>query len=288
MRICYSTLACPEWDIETIARKGKEFGYDGVDFYNLKDELNLPSLPAFSFRVEQTRDRLASAGLEIVALSCDAAFDCKSKKDATQQMDRARRYLDAAAAVDARFVRVLATDSIEVGDEQSRLARAGERLAELGRHAVDRRVGLVVENAGSFCKCESIWWLIDRVANPRVGACWNPVAALDGVERPSKSIPTLGQKTHYFKARNVTVASDNTFTPAALGEGELDLKLAIEVLKGIGYDGYLCFEWDRLWAKRLVDAGSGLGPLAGAEEALAAAAGQLKQWLGVAETVTKE
>ncbi len=281
MRICFSTLACPEWDLDTIAKKGGQFRYDGVDFYNLGDDVDLPKLPAFSFRAEQTRQKLDSAGLKIVALSCDAAFDVKSKKDAAAQLDKARRYLDAAAAVDAEFVRVLATDQMDSGGTQDRLNRAGERLAVLADHAADRRVSVVVENSGALCKCESMWWLIDRVGSPRVGACWNPVAALDGLERPSKSIPTLGGKIAYFKAVNAKVATNHAFTPTTLDAGDLDLKHTLEVLKGVGYEGFLCFEWPRLWARKLEEVGSMLAPLANADEALPAAAESLKGWLGI-------
>ncbi|MCG3181347.1 MAG: hypothetical protein BIFFINMI_03734 [Phycisphaerae bacterium] len=280
MNICFSTLACPEWDLQSILAHAAEFGYDGVDFYNLGGETDLPAQPAFSTEAARTREQFAAAGLAVVALSCSAAFDQARKRKAAAAMDQARRYMDAAAAVGARFVRVLATEQAETGDEPARLARAADRLGELADHATDVGVRLVVENVGSFARCESMWWLMERVANPRVGVCWNPVAGLDAVQKPSKVIPTLGSRIHYVKVRNVKVGGDNAFRYAPLDAGDLNFKHAIELLRGVGYDGFLCFELERLWNLRLAEQGATLGPLPAPQDALAKAAQLLHTWLG--------
>ena len=31
MKLAFTTLGCPNWDLDTICTRGKEYGYDGVD-----------------------------------------------------------------------------------------------------------------------------------------------------------------------------------------------------------------------------------------------------------------
>ena len=62
MKISFTTLGCPDWDLDTICRRGSEYGYDGVDFRGLQETMDITQLPAFTSGVAQTRRQLADAG----------------------------------------------------------------------------------------------------------------------------------------------------------------------------------------------------------------------------------
>ena len=38
MKISFTTLGCPDWDLDTICRRGREYGYEGVDFRGLQED----------------------------------------------------------------------------------------------------------------------------------------------------------------------------------------------------------------------------------------------------------
>jgi len=42
MKIAYSSLCAPAWDLETLVAKAAEYGYDGFELRGLRGELNLP------------------------------------------------------------------------------------------------------------------------------------------------------------------------------------------------------------------------------------------------------
>ena len=69
MKISFMTLGCPEWDLETICQKGREYGFDGVDFRGLLAEIDVTQLPAFTTGVDETKRKLADAGLEVSGIS---------------------------------------------------------------------------------------------------------------------------------------------------------------------------------------------------------------------------
>jgi sugar phosphate isomerase/epimerase len=69
MKIAFTTLGCPNWNLETICHKGRDYGFDGVDFRGYLDEIDITKLPLFTTRASQTRRRLNDAGLAVSAIS---------------------------------------------------------------------------------------------------------------------------------------------------------------------------------------------------------------------------
>ena len=55
MKLSFTTLGCPEWDLDTICAKGGKYGYDGVDFRGLQETMDITQLPAFTSAVAETR-----------------------------------------------------------------------------------------------------------------------------------------------------------------------------------------------------------------------------------------
>ena len=39
MKLAFTTLGCPDWDLDTIISKAAEFGFDGVDFRGCRGEM---------------------------------------------------------------------------------------------------------------------------------------------------------------------------------------------------------------------------------------------------------
>ena len=69
MKISFTTLGCPDWDLDTICRRGREYGYEGVDFRGLQETMDITQLPAFTSGAAQTRRQLADAGMEVSGIS---------------------------------------------------------------------------------------------------------------------------------------------------------------------------------------------------------------------------
>ncbi len=69
MKISFMTLGCPNWDLNTICARGKEYGFHGVDFRGYLDALDITLLPEFTTQAASTLRRLNEAGLEVSAIS---------------------------------------------------------------------------------------------------------------------------------------------------------------------------------------------------------------------------
>jgi len=107
-----------------------------------------------------------------------------------------------------------------------------------------------------------MWYLVDAVNSPAVRCCWNPCNARLRGERPTISVPRLGARislVHVTDARFDGGAFDG-YVP--LGQGHVEIPRMVQLLKGIGYRGYLSFDWPRLWNPALSDANKVFGAAA--------------------------
>ena len=69
MKMAFTTLGCPSWDLDTVIAHGSEFGYDGVDFRGIQEEIDVTKLPEFNSGIGETKQKLADAGLAVCGIS---------------------------------------------------------------------------------------------------------------------------------------------------------------------------------------------------------------------------
>jgi len=90
------------------------------------------------------------------------------------------------------------------------------------------------------------------VNHAHVRCCWNQCSAMVARERATTSVPRLGRKIGLVHVCDAQF--DEEGVPGqyiAPGKGSVEVARQIELLKGVGYDGYLVFEWPALWVDSL-------------------------------------
>ena len=94
-------------------------------------------------------------------------------------------------------------------------------------------IKIAVENhCDSFS--EEILWLLDRVGHPAVGACVDTVNALMVMEDPMQAIANLAPRafTNHFRDDRIDMQRYGfKLTGAAVGEGDIDMQRAYEIIK---------------------------------------------------------
>jgi sugar phosphate isomerase/epimerase len=210
---------------------------------------------------------MADTGVRIICLATGAAFHMRDPQEVARQQQQVREVIELAAGLECPFVRVFGAEIPRarfLGYERREvvLGRIGRALRELAPFAARHRVTLLIENSGDFTDSAAMWYLVDAADSPSVRCCWNPLAARTRGERPTVSIPRLGSKielVHVCDAKFEGRAFDGY---APLGQGHVEVPRLVQLLKGIGYRGYLCFEWPKVWNPSLADGDKALGPAA--------------------------
>ena len=279
MKIAFSTVACPTWDLPMVATKAKEYGYDGVEIRGFLNESILTPSNVFHTDPAKVRRVFEEAGVEIACVASSISAKGQRKAD-EQSADELRKHIDIAAALGTPLVKLFDTQLRPGQDRAGAAVSMAKWLLPLGDYAADRGVMLVVENMLSFRNSKEMWMMLENLSHPSVAACWDIFNAAVVGESPFVSVPTLNSRIQYTQVKDAKLSALGA-TLCPLGEGDVPVEKFLVRLKGIGYSGYVTFEWEKAY----------LPNIAGPEESLPAAAKKLKAWLrpdGEAEVVEAE
>lgn len=260
MKLGFSSIACPRWDLPTIVAKAKEFGYSGVELRGLLGQMHLPLCPDLTRDPTSVKQYLAAEGVELVCLSSSAAFHYRDAHQVADNKAEAREYIELAGKLGCPYVRVFGAEvpKTRFFGYESRdkvLVRIAEALRDLAPIALQHRVTLLIENSGDFVDSQAIWYLVEAANTPAVRACWAPFAAMTRNEIPSISIKRLASKIallHLCDGKFDGLGGVESIEPP--GKGSLNVPLLIELLRGIAFDGHVVIDWPKLWNPDLADA----------------------------------
>src|SRR5207249_3665511 len=116
------------------------------------------------------------------------------------------------------------------------------------------------------------WAILDRLAHPSVGCCFDVFNAAMIGETPWQSVPVLNSAILYTQVKDAKLGPLGA-TYCKLGEGDVQVRNFLTRLRGVGYDGYATLEWEKAW----------LANLAEPEEILPDSIAKLREWTKVLE-----
>ncbi len=264
MKIGFSSLVCPSWDLATVVAKASEYGFDGVELRGLRGELDLARVPELAGNPQATRQLFKSNNVELTCLGTSCSFSSRDRKELARNRVALEETIVLAAKLGCPSVRVFAGETVNGEPHNKTLARAAAELSKLAPLAAEHGVVLLVQNGGDFSGSADLWFLCDSVCHPAIGVCWSPCVAMTLLEKPTTSIPRLGSRLgmiHVCDARfdETGFMSGGYALP---GQGDVGWDRTINLIKGVGYQGYLTFEWPKLWDSSLAPADSVLPEVA--------------------------
>ena len=258
MKISFTTLGCPTWDLDTICRRGRDYGYDGVDFRGYLGTVDVTRIAEFTTLVNDTRRRLDEAGLETSGISSSITV-CNPDK-LQDNLDEARRTIDLARALGTNNIRVFGG-----GDLQN---NTREELARIGCDAVEQILALdgaeemywLFETHDNWVKAADCRLLLDNIPNPAFGALWDMGhTPRVGGETPAETYAAIGPRVGYVHVKDAAydpehpLAMQDGWRYVFPGQGQLPLAEAVQILKSNGYDGWLMFEHEKRWHPTLAE-----------------------------------
>ncbi len=252
MKMGFSSLVCPGWDLETIITEAQSFGFDGVELRGLQGELHLPLVPALAGQPDRVRQLFDEHNVELFCLGTSATLDSRRREEVARQKGTITEFIELAAGLGCPYVRLYVGEVQRRDHHRKALSRIAEALISLVPVASRHSVTLLVENGGDFPTSEDLWFLIDAVDHPAVRCCWNQCNARSVGERPTSSVPRLGNKIGLVHLCDATFDEYGVLLDyKPLGEGDVGIARLIELLRGIICDGHLVFEWPKMWIESL-------------------------------------
>lgn len=252
MKIAFSTLSCPRWDLQTVLERAAEYGYDGVDFRGLGEQMDVSLLPEFTDHAEQTAATVAAAGLEVPCFSSGAKMFQPDEQAHKQDLLEIDRLSVLCRRFGARFIRVFGGD-LRGTDPDAAIATAANTLKELAT-AAGPDVTIGVETHDDWVRTDLLARVFDRAAASNVCVVWDlhHPYRLAG-ETAATTAANIGALTGYVHVKDGKVGPDGQKQLTLPGEGDVPLVEMIGLLAQMGYDGWLTVEWEKRWQKDIAE-----------------------------------
>ncbi len=248
--LTFSTLACPEWPAAAVVERAAAYGYAGLEWRG-GPEGHVPlSMSVADCRA--LRRQVAQAGLFSLAVTAYTAFTSPDAAEREANVVNARRTVDLAADLGARYVRVFLG---ELPSGRSALdAQPGilESLHAAAEYAAALDVILAVEPHDDFVRSETVAPILAALPHPAVRVIWDVGNAYSAGELPAETWPRLGPRLAYVQLKDGT-GQGETWRLTALGEGQVPLAAAMRLLRAgpQPFTGALSLEWERAWHPHL-------------------------------------
>lgn len=248
MKLAFSTLGCPHWELDKIAHAAHLYGYAAIELRAIGGELDLLKRPEFQEKaLGATRRWLADQELSICCVDTSCTFDSRDAEERTGQVEMAVRHAELAASLGAKLIRIF-PDKIQLGATRAHtrdnIATCLREVAERGPAEV--RIGL--ETHGDFAHSAAAAEIVRLANHPNAVIIWdvaNSLAAGDIIEAAAHKVAPYLAHVHLRDAR--PVSGQEHWLPVLAGRGAVSFAVAVKALRRLAYDGYISFEWEKYW-----------------------------------------
>ncbi|SEQ35872.1 Sugar phosphate isomerase/epimerase [Streptomyces sp. yr375] len=240
MKLAFSTLGVPGLPVPEVLALASAHGYHGVELRAHPEEPVHPGIgPAERAGVAAAFE---AAGVEVLGIAGYARVAAPGADAAV--VEEVRTLIDLAVDLGAPYVRVF-PGGADGQPEAEADAVAARRLGTAAEYAADRDVRILLETHDSHRTGAAAIRVLGPVGHRQVGALWDVMHTWLGGEQPQETYAALSPYLGYVQVKDISSAEDTT--PLALGAGVLPLAECVEVLARHGWDGWLCWEYEKRW-----------------------------------------
>lgn len=252
MKLAFSTLGVPGLPLPDVAALARAHGYDGVELRAHPEE---PLHPGSGPR-ERSAAAREFAAAEVAVLAVAGYVRVASDQPDETVLGELSALVRLAGDLGARYARVFPGGGDRPAGEAD--ADAARRLGAVAPLAADLGVHVLLETHDSHRRARDAARILGPVGHPNVGALWDVLHTWLGGESPALSFPPLSPHLGYVQVKDVASAEDTA--PLPLGSGVLPLPDCARVLGRAGWDGWLCWEYEKRWYPQAADFQQLAGP----------------------------
>ncbi|MCK4872033.1 MAG: sugar phosphate isomerase/epimerase [Phycisphaerales bacterium] len=247
MKLAFSTLGCPGWSLEQVIAAAKRYGFEGVELRGIAGELDIRRLPDFSGDgVVRSRALFEAAGIDIVSVDSSSRLFQVEANELRSSIGEAEEYVALAGRIKAPLVRVFGGYIPEDVTLDEAVARFAHNLRQLGDLAQKMGVVVASETHDSFLTGRVLSEVMKQTDHESVGVVWdvsNCYWTGEPIERTAALLAPFLKLVHIkdsvFDGRQAHLRF--------IGDGDVPIRDVLMILSDLGYDGYLSYEWEKVW-----------------------------------------
>jgi sugar phosphate isomerase/epimerase len=251
--LSFSTLGCPDWDFQKIINFAAEHGYTGIELRGIKRELDLTKCNEFNSaqNISATLNMMKEKGLVFVDLGSSATMHFADVTERKKNLNEGKRFIDLAQQINCPNVRVYPNNFPKDQDKNATMDLIVKGLVELGDYAKAGKVNVLMETHGDAVRSDDLEKIMQSANHPQVGLVWDISNMWTITKEPPADMYKRLKK--YIRHAHIKDAKlvDGKPQYVRLGQGEVPIFEAIDILIKGGYKGYYSYEWEKLWHPEL-------------------------------------
>ncbi len=254
LMLSFSTIGCPDWDLKKIIAFAAANGYKGIEIRGLQRELDLTICKEFiQPKRNETLSLMEEHGLQFVCLGSSANLHHEDPAERKENLDLARRFIDLANGINSHYVRVFPNNFPEDQEKSKTFDLIIGGLLELADYAKDGSASVLMETHGDLVQSSDLEKIMVSAEHPKLGLVWDFTNMWTKTgESPAQVYNRLKKYIRHTHIKDARVENENLqYTP--VGEGQVPIFEAIDLLSDGNYSGYYSFEWEKLWHPELAE-----------------------------------
>jgi fatty-acyl-CoA synthase len=249
MKLAFSTLGCPRWNLDRIIRAAGVHGFHGIEVRGLQDDLDVTGRGEFTGQAGLYRRKLQDLGVEIACFSSSVTLGGPDAAGSDTSFDELKRYTQLCVTFGTPFIRIFG-GRIGPLSRATALDTAAATLLKMADIVKGTRVKILVETHDDWMRADHLKSLMTAVSVDAIGLLWDvnhPFMFLGEV--PAVTWEQTGPWIHHthWKDSKRNPRARHGFEPCLMGEGEVPHREIVQVLTNGNYRGYLSLEWEQRW-----------------------------------------
>ncbi len=239
MKYSFTSFSGPQLTLGELLAVAKRFGYDGVEPRINHQHKHGVEITASAAQRNEFKKQVADSGLAIacIATACEFANPAVTQHNIAVAL----QCIDLAADVGARRVRVFGGAMAKDQQRADAIRIVADALRAMADHAQARGVTLCMETHDDWCLPADVAAVIRRVNHSAIAVNWDimhPVRVCKlTIDQAFETLRPWIRHLHFHDG----VPGSTHLMP--IGNGGIDHRRVIELLRTIPYDGYLSGEW---------------------------------------------
>ncbi len=249
MKLCVSTLGCPDWPLEEIVRRARAYGFDALELRGVQREFDYSKIAAFDREaIPTTRALIEQAGLEVAVVGSSARFATVLPDEREANLEEARSCIRLAGRLRAPYVRVFGGHYPDAMEKEDMIAAVGDCLRWLAEYGEDRGVTPLLETHDDWSRGADVAEALRRAEHPNVGVVWD----VRHTSRAGESVEETFQAIRPW-IRHVHLKDEDGAGCCLIGAGHVPNFEAVRLLLRHGYAGCFSLEWEKAWRPEIAE-----------------------------------
>jgi len=252
MKISFSTLACPDWNLDKIIKFAVDNSYDGVELRGKEPHI---SVNYNKQKRKEIKNKFKENNLEIPCITAYTRFNNENSKIRKENINNLKEMIDLASDLGAKYVRTFGSEADSPYTVEQLINWIREAFEEVDSYAKEKEVKVLLETHDVLSKGEDLIKIFEKSSIENCGILWDVAHSIRAGENINQTLNFLEEYIYHVHVKdwiNLTYKNEDHYV--LLGAGELKIEKLLTGLKEINYDGYLSLEWEKMWHPEIEEA----------------------------------